>query len=83
LTAPPPVQSGADIVAPGSQNTVIGLELDPDPCTVNGELIVPHRSTVTPGPIFPAPEPQSEALLKNDTALASAQSPPLPLPPPL
>ena len=68
-----PGQYGSDNDAPGSQKIVIGLELVPDPCAVNGDEIVPHRSTVTPGPISPAPDPQSDDELNQDAECAFAQ----------
>jgi hypothetical protein len=73
------VQLDALIVklAPGSQKIVIGLPAVPEPWAVKGLVIVPHRLTVVPGPIWAEPVPQLLDELKKDTGYASLQ--PLPL----
>ena len=76
-----PAQKGTLIFAPVSNRMVTGDPLDPLPCAVSGEAVmVPHKCTVVPGPIWAEPVPQLLELLKKLTALASAQSAPLAAP---
>ena len=52
-------------MAPDSKNRVTGLLLVPLPWKVKAVVIVPHRCTVVPAPIWLAPLPQLEELLNQ------------------
>ena len=75
------------MMAPASNFSVIGWPLVPLPWNVSPvapaePLIVPHKWTVVPGPIWPAPDPQLAEVLKKETGRAFAQLEPFWLPVP-
>src|ERR1700683_1203042 len=83
LRHPLPGHEGSASLALVMKAIVIGLPLDPLPLVSIGSVIVPHSSTVAPGAIWPALEPQSPAEFSHASEWAFEQPPsPLWLPEP-
>src|SRR5579871_3080121 len=68
-------QTGSLKLAPGANLNVMGRPGAPDPWTVIGVVIVPHRVTTVPAPTFVDPEPQFPASSSHDGDFALAQLP--------